>query len=356
MMTGATVPPRTFWRTRDGQRNTTTVQTHPDQSEAQKQGTPRAERRTPRGSAPPPRRSLRQGGGTPGSRPHRRPRARRETTPDAGAASGESCLHPHHRARSCYARAIDGRTTPARALVGQGEPRVRDDKAVPHPAKGNVNSPRAGGTREAPGRPPARRAARVNPPGRSRCAPWSRTRPPTGLEHKSAPAMLAPRPGPSAAKVGSAALSGVTEVDGAGQIVALVAVTGVVDDVDDVIEPGAFRRSLRERQVKGVLGHDWLRVVAVAEEAVELMPGDPRLPRTAPDGTPWPPEAGALRVKARVPARHEGRPRGVRGVEGVRPEAGVLDRVPGPARPQGRPGPPHRQRRSVRVLPGAPRL
>jgi len=29
------------------------------------------------------------------------------------------------------------------------------------------------------------------------------------------------------------------------------------------------------------------------------MPGDPRLPRTAPDGTPWPPEAGALRVKAR---------------------------------------------------------
>ena len=129
--------------------------------------------------------------------------------------------------------------------------------------------------------------------------PMSRTRPPTGLEHKSAPTMLAPRPGPSAAKVGSAALSGVTEVDGAGQIVALVAVTGVVDDVDDVIECGAFRRSLRERQVKGVLGHDWLRVVAVAEEAVELMPGDPRLPRTAPDGTPWPPEAGALRVKAR---------------------------------------------------------
>jgi len=29
------------------------------------------------------------------------------------------------------------------------------------------------------------------------------------------------------------------------------------------------------------------------------MPGDPRLPRTAPDGTPWPPAAGALRVKAR---------------------------------------------------------
>ena len=38
---------------------------------------------------------------------------------------------------------------------------------------------------------------------------------------------------------------------------------------------GAFRRTLRERQVKG----DWLRAVAVAEEAVELMPDDPRLPR-----------------------------------------------------------------------------
>jgi hypothetical protein len=69
-----------------------------------------------------------------------------------------------------------------------------------------------------------------------------------------------------------AALSGVTEVDGAG---ALVAVTGVEDDVSDVIESGAFRASLRERKVRGVLGHDWLRVVAVAEEAVELMPGDP---------------------------------------------------------------------------------
>ena len=29
------------------------------------------------------------------------------------------------------------------------------------------------------------------------------------------------------------------------------------------------------------------------------MPGDPRLPRTAADGTPWPESAGALRVKAR---------------------------------------------------------
>ena len=77
----------------------------------------------------------------------------------------------------------------------------------------------------------------------------SNARPPAGLEYKGAPAMLAPRPGPAAVEVGSAARSGVTEVDGAGQVVALVAVTGVEDDVNDVIEPGAFRRSLRERQV-----------------------------------------------------------------------------------------------------------
>ena len=127
----------------------------------------------------------------------------------------------------------------------------------------------------------------------------SSARPPAGMEYKSAPTMLAPRPGPAAAKVGSPARSGMTKVDSAGQVVALVAVTGVEDDANDVIEPGAFRRTLRERQVQGVLGHDWNRPVAQAVEVVELMPGDPRLPRTAPDGTPWPPEAGALRVKAR---------------------------------------------------------
>jgi len=119
------------------------------------------------------------------------------------------------------------------------------------------------------------------------------------MEYKGAATLLAPRPGVAAVEVGSAARSGVTEVDSAGQIVALVAVTGIVDDQNDLLECGVFRRSLRERQVKGVLGHDWNRPVAVAEEAVELMPGDPRLPRTAADGTPWPPEAGALRVKAR---------------------------------------------------------
>jgi len=104
------------------------------------------------------------------------------------------------------------------------------------------------------------------------------TRPPAGLEHKSAPTMLAPRP--SRPVSSRAALSRVTEVDDAGELVALVAVTGVEDDVRDVIEPGAFRSTLRERQVRGVLGHVWNRPVAQAVEVVELMPGDPRLLET----------------------------------------------------------------------------
>ncbi len=66
---------------------------------------------------------------------------------------------------------------------------------------------------------------------------------------------------------GSAARSGVTEVGDAVEVVALVAVTGIKDDVNDVIEPGAFRPRLFERPVKGALGHDWLGAVAVAEEA-----------------------------------------------------------------------------------------
>ena len=48
------------------------------------------------------------------------------------------------------------------------------------------------------------------------------TRTQAGLEYKSAPAMLAPRP--SRPVSSRATLSGVTEVDGAGELVALAAV------------------------------------------------------------------------------------------------------------------------------------
>ncbi|HVL83036.1 MAG TPA: hypothetical protein VM367_01895 [Pseudonocardia sp.] len=66
-------------------------------------------------------------------------------------------------------------------------------------------------------------------------------RPPAGLEIKVAAALLEPTP--DVRPVDAAA----TVDDETGEIVALVAVTGVVDDVSDVIEPGAFRRSLKIR-------------------------------------------------------------------------------------------------------------
>ncbi|WP_345612546.1 HK97 family phage prohead protease [Pseudonocardia adelaidensis] len=67
----------------------------------------------------------------------------------------------------------------------------------------------------------------------------------------------------------------------------------------DILVPGCSGRTLKSIKTRMVLGHDWNRVVGQTISAVELLPGDPRLPRTAPDGTPWPREAGALLVKAR---------------------------------------------------------
>jgi len=123
----------------------------------------------------------------------------------------------------------------------------------------------------------------------------STARPPVGLEYKAAATMLAPA-GPSDARRGPAG----TTMDGEhGEVVALVTVTGVEDDVQDVIEPGAFRRSLKIRTPRMCVGHDWGRVAGRTVVIAELMPGDHRLPRTTPDGTPWPPEAGALLVNAR---------------------------------------------------------
>lgn len=81
--------------------------------------------------------------------------------------------------------------------------------------------------------------------------------------------------------------SGLTAVDEATGIVeALVAVTGIVDKVSDVIEIGALTKSLRRQTPQMCLGHDWSRVIGRTISAVELLPGDPRLPRTAPDGSP----------------------------------------------------------------------
>jgi len=85
-----------------------------------------------------------------------------------------------------------------------------------------------------------------------------------------------------------------------GKVTFLAAVTGVPDEVDDVIVPGAFARTLRIRKPKIVRSHDWNRLVGRVVEAIELLPGDPRLPRRTADGAPWPREAGGLLVRGQI--------------------------------------------------------
>lgn len=71
---------------------------------------------------------------------------------------------------------------------------------------------------------------------------------------------------------------------------AIYAVTGVVDEVNDLIVPGAFTQTLATRRVKAVWHHEWKDAVGVVLNVEEWMPGDPRF-ADVPD---WPPEAGAL--------------------------------------------------------------
>ncbi|MEE1764409.1 NUDIX domain-containing protein [Streptomyces sp. SP18BB07] len=71
---------------------------------------------------------------------------------------------------------------------------------------------------------------------------------------------------------------------------AIYAVTGVVDEVQDLIVPGAFARTLAKRPVKTVWHHGWKDPVGVVVLCEEWLPGDPRF-RDIPD---WPAEAGAL--------------------------------------------------------------
>jgi hypothetical protein len=87
----------------------------------------------------------------------------------------------------------------------------------------------------------------------------------------------------------------VLEVDGLqGRVRAIVSVTGVVDEVGDVIEPGAYAKTLQKRVPKCCDGHDWAKPIGVAVECEEWYPGDERLPAQTKDGKPWPREAGAL--------------------------------------------------------------
>lgn len=85
--------------------------------------------------------------------------------------------------------------------------------------------------------------------------------------------------------------------DEKGVIEALVSVTGLVDEVKDLIEPGAYVQTLKTRTPKGVWSHDWATPVSKTLESRELMPGDPALPKTQRNGEPWPKAAGGLLIK-----------------------------------------------------------
>ena len=80
-------------------------------------------------------------------------------------------------------------------------------------------------------------------------------------------------------EVKSAPAVGPVHVDASQGIVeAIVGVTGIVDHGNDVVEPGAYAKTLGERNPKVCWAHDWKNPVGKVLQAEELMPGDPRLP------------------------------------------------------------------------------
>jgi HK97 family phage prohead protease len=83
----------------------------------------------------------------------------------------------------------------------------------------------------------------------------------------------------------------VTDV-GEGVVEAIVSVYGLVDEQGERIVYGAFRKSLEQGLPKPVYMHDWRQPLGVTEAAVELPPGDPRLPAAVAD-------YGGLYVRAR---------------------------------------------------------
>lgn len=91
-------------------------------------------------------------------------------------------------------------------------------------------------------------------------------------------------------------VSSVQYDDNDGTIRALVSVTGIVDNVKDIIAPGAYEKSLVNRIPKGVWQHQWTESIAKTNAIKELPPGDPQLPEKLANGQPWPAEAGGLLV------------------------------------------------------------
>jgi len=145
----------------------------------------RREHRTPRGSAPHPG-LLSSGGNNGGSAPvmvegsrfRCRPAATRETTPTPGPQGERRALHPQRR-RGVASHARPTAEPPSPSPAGKGERQgLGAQKTRPSPrGKSKANSPARlppKGTRRRGhprGRRAVRRAAGLNPPGRSRCAP-----------------------------------------------------------------------------------------------------------------------------------------------------------------------------------------
>ena len=71
--------------------------------------------------------------------------------------------------------------------------------------------------------------------------------------------------------------------------------------------PGALGRAVAARLPKATLADDWQRPVGVVRSAVELPAGDPRLPATLPDGSPWPAGGGLLCQIAYIEGTADGR-------------------------------------------------
>lgn len=82
-----------------------------------------------------------------------------------------------------------------------------------------------------------------------------------------------------------------------GVVESFVAITGIKDNVNDIIMPGAFQKSLVKRTPKGVWHHNITESVSKTLAVEELPPGHKSLPKTLPNGDPWPSNAGGLLVK-----------------------------------------------------------
>lgn len=91
-------------------------------------------------------------------------------------------------------------------------------------------------------------------------------------------------------------VSSIQHDDDSGTIRAIVSVTGIEDNVKDIIVPGAYEKSLKTRIPKGVWQHQWTESIAKTTAIKELMPGDADLPKTLANGQPWPANAGGLLV------------------------------------------------------------